>query len=229
MSHFNWLQYWFSLPNNQISVATAILVTGLIVISCVVARLALGSGETAVAPAGQFSIKGFFEVLVEGLAGLAKTVLGKDGRIYLPVFGAIFFYILSNNVFGLLPGMAAASANINLGLAVGLFSFVLYNFLGLRAHGFHYLAHFSGPKWWLAPFMLPIEIVSHCIRPLSLSLRLSLNMMGDHTVLAIFTDLTKVVVPMIFYGLGAFVSIVQAFVFTLLSMIYVMMATAHDH
>jgi F-type H+-transporting ATPase subunit a len=213
----------------MISAATAIVVTGLIVILSMVARVSLGSGEVAIAPSGRLSIKGIFEVLVEGLAGLAKTILGKHGRVYLPIFGSIFFYILANNLFGLLPGMAAATANINLGLAIGLFSFALYNVLGLRENGWRYLAHFAGPVWWLAPLMFPIELVSHFVRPLSLSLRLSINMTGDHTILAIFTDLTKVVVPVIFYGLGTFVSLVQAFVFTLLSMIYVMMATAHDH
>ena len=229
MGHFNWLQYWLHLETNQVSIATAVLVTGLIVVLSAVARLSLGQGEAAIAPAGRISVKGVFEVLVEGLAGLAKTVLGKGGRIYLPVFGSIFFYILFNNLFGLLPGMAAATANINLGLGIGIFSFLLYNFLGLRQNGLQYLAHFAGPVWWLAFLMIPIELVSHFVRPLSLALRLSINMTGDHTILAIFTDLTKVGVPVIFYALGTFVSLVQAFVFTLLSMIYVMMATAHDH
>ena len=229
MVHFNWLQYWLHLDAHQVSIATAILVTGIVVLLSAVARLSLGNGETAIAPAGQVSIKGVFEVLVEGLAGLAKTVLGKDGRIYLPVFGSIFFYILANNLFGLLPGMAAATADINLGLGIGIFSFVLYNFLGLRQNGLQYLAHFAGPVWWLAFLMIPIELVSHLVRPFSLALRLSINMTGDHTILAIFTDLTKLGVPVLFYALGTFVSLVQAFVFTLLSMIYVMMATAHDH
>lgn len=205
------------------------LVTGLIVLLSVGARLALGSGEAAVMPSSRFSLKGAFEVFVEAMAGMAKSTLGKQGRVYLALFGSVFFYVAFNNLFGLLPGMGAASADINLGLGIGLFVFVVYNYLGLKENGWHYLAHFAGPVWWLAFLMIPIELISHLVRPLSLGLRLSINMSGDHTILSIFTDLTKVIIPVIFYGLGTFVSLVQAFVFTLLSMIYVMLATAHDH
>ena len=195
----------------------------------VAGRLALGSGEAAVTPAGHFSLKGFFEAFTEFIDGIVDMVLGHHGRGYIPLFGSIFFYIVVSNLLGLLPGMSASTADINTALAVGLFSFVLYNVIGVQHAGLAYFKHFMGPIWWMAPILLPIEIVSNLVRPLSLGIRLSVNMTADHTILGTFIDLTKVVIPVIFYGMGTFVSFLQAFVFTMLSMVYVLMATADDH
>ena len=114
-------------------------------------------------------------------------------------------------------------------MSVNISAFVGYNFYGFKEHGIGYIKQFMGPLLWLAPLMLPIELISHFIRPLSLGLRLQANMMGDHIVLGIFTELVPLFVPVIFYGLGLFVCVVQAFVFTLLTMIYVSMAISHDH
>ncbi len=101
--------------------------------------------------------------------------------------------------------------------------------MGLKVNGLAYLKHFLGPVLWLGPLMLIIEIASHVFRPLSLALRLRGNIMGDHVVLSIFSDLVPLVVPMIFYGLGIFVAFVQAFVFCLMTMVYISLSTAHDH
>ena len=100
---------------------------------------------------------------------------------------------------------------------------------GFRENGVAYLKHFVGPIWWLGILMVPLELINNFVRPFSLALRLFGNMVGDHLVLEIFTDLTKLVIPVIFYALGAFVSLIQAFVFTLLSVIYVSLAIAHEH
>jgi F-type H+-transporting ATPase subunit a len=101
--------------------------------------------------------------------------------------------------------------------------------MGLKENGVGYLKHFLGPLIWLAPLLLPIELISHMVRPASLGLRLAGNMTGDHTVLGIFLNLVPIGVPMVFYVLGLFVCFLQAFVFSLLSMVYISMATAHDH
>ncbi len=228
MGHFTWFDI-LGVSHHYTYVATAIFVTSVIVLLSVVARLALGNGEKAIAPAGRISVKGLFEVVVEFIHSLVNMVLGDHSAHFIPLFAAIFFYIFLSNVLGLLPGMTASTSNINAALSVGLFSFVMYNVLGVRENGPVYFKHFLGPVLLLAPLMLPIELISHAVRPLSLGLRLSGNMTGDHTVLGIFLDLVPVGIPMIFYALGTFVCFIQAFVFTLLSMIYVMMATAHDH
>lgn len=227
-NHFTWFNM-FGVSHEQTPVYAAYFATAMILIVSVAGRLALGNGEAAIQPSSRLSLKGFFEAFIEFMDGMVNMVLGHQGRPYLPLFGALFFYIIFNNMIGLVPGFTAATANINSALALGICSFVLYNVEGFRHGGIHYLKHFLGPVWWLAPLLLPIEIISNMIRPLSLGIRLSVNMMADHTVLGTFIDLTKVIIPIIFYGLGTFVSFVQAFVFTMLSMVYVMMATADDH
>lgn len=229
-AHFTWFTL-LGVSHEYTHVALALLATGLIVLFSLVGRLALGSGEAAIVPASRFSIKGTFEAITEFILALCTMLFGEDGdrKLYVPLFGAVFFYIFLNNIIGLLPGFGASTQNINTGLAVGLFSFVIYNILGLREHGLAYLKHFLGPVAFLAPLMLVIELISHLIRPLTLGLRLSANMTGDHTVLGIFLELAPWGVPVIFYGLGLFVCFMQAFIFTFLSMIYVMLATAHDH
>jgi F-type H+-transporting ATPase subunit a len=226
--HFTWLDL-FHVDHHMLHVYLGFVVTGIIVVMSVAARVALGNGEAAIVPASRFGIKGFFEMIVEFINSLVGMVMGDHGHHFVPLFASVFFYIFLNNILGLVPGWGAATANMNTALAVGLFIFVTYNFLGIKENGLGYLKHFLGPMMLLAPLMLPLEIISHVVRPMSLGLRLSGNMTGDHTVLGIFLDLVPYGVPVIFYGLGTFVSFVQAFVFTLLSMIYIAMATAHDH
>lgn len=210
-------------------VATAgIVATGLIATG-VAARAKLGNGEAAVIPANRFSVRGVFEVLTEFIQGLVDIVIGEHGRDFIPLFASVFIFALVNNLVGVLPGMVPATENLNTTLAMGAFIFIYYNFHGLREHGVGYLKHFLGPVLWLAPLMLVIELISHLVRPISLGLRLANVMRGDHTVVGIFLDLVPIALPIPFYLLGIFVCFVQAFVFTLLSMVYVAMATAHDH
>ncbi len=230
MVDFNWLELVPGVTPETTHVATAILVTAMLVAMSIAGRVALGTGEAAIAPADRVSIKGFFELIVESITTLNDMVLGPEGRAFTSLFGAVFVYILISNLIGLVPGMTPPTENFNTTLAVGLFSFAAYNFYGFKEHGISYLKHFLGPVWWLAWLMLPIELISHIVRPMSLGLRLMGNMTGDHTVLGIFLGLVPFYgIPVIFYGLGLFVCFVQAFVFTLLSMVYVLMATAHDH
>ncbi len=229
MVHFNWTQLIPAVGHHYIHIATAIVACGILILFSVVGRLALGNGEKAVVPANKTSLKGFFEVFIEFIIGLSDMVVGEKGRKYAPMFAAIFFYVWINNLLGLVPGMTPATDNINTTLAVGLFSFVAYNIYGFKEHGIGYLKQFMGPILLMAPLMIVIEIISHLVRPFSLGLRLQGNMVGDHTVLSIFLDLVPYGVPVIFYLLGIFVCSMQAFVFTMLSMIYVSMAISHDH
>lgn len=217
------------VQHEYIFVVASLAVTTFIVILSIAGRLALGSGESAIQPAGTLSVKGFFEAFVEAILGLVKMVLGDHSEEWVPLFGAIFFYILVSNLSGLLPGLLAGTQDINTALAIGLYTFVIYNYFGLKHHGLGYLKHFLGPLIWIAPLILPLELISHIVRPMSLGLRLSGNLSGDHAVLSIFLGLVPFGIPIIFYALGLFVCLVQSLVFTLLSMIYVMMATASEH
>jgi F-type H+-transporting ATPase subunit a len=226
---FTWTSLIPGVGHEYAHVATAGIVTGGLVVASFAAKKALGTGDAAVIPADRFSIKGFFEMITEFIAGLVDMVIGEGGRAYLPMFASFFTFVLVNNLVGVIPGMAPATENLNTTLAMGLFVFIVYNAYGLIHNGVGYLKHFLGPVLWLGPLMLVIELISHIVRPISLGLRLANVLKGDHTVVGIFLDLVPIGLPIPFYLLGMFVAFVQAFVFTLLSMVYVALATAHDH
>jgi len=221
------------VSHDTIHVATAATVGAVLIGIAAVGRLALGSGDAAVAPAGTFSIKGFLEVILEFIAGLTDTVIGPEGRKFVPMFTAIFFYVWVNNLVGLIPGMTPATDNVNTTFALGIFIFVTYNYYGFKEHGISYLKQFLGPVPWLAWMMVFIELIGHFVRPLTLGLRLFGNITADHAVVGVFVGMFErfwfIPVPAVFYGMGIFVSSMQAFVFTMLSMIYVSMAISHDH
>src|SRR5262249_31696902 len=185
----------------------------------------------AAGPDNSLTLRNIAELLVAGVSSMAEGVLGHDGRHYVHLYGSFFLFILCANLGGLLPGFSPPTSNFNVTLPLGVLSFIAYNCYGFREQGAGYLKHFVGPIWWLAVLMVPVELIDNFVRPFSLAMRLFGNMTGDHVVLEIFTDLTKVVIPVVFYVLGAFVSLLQAFVFTVLSMVYVSLAIAghSDH
>ncbi|WII73009.1 F0F1 ATP synthase subunit A [Bdellovibrio sp. 22V] len=227
---FNWTQLIPGVGHEYAHVATLGAATVATVAIGVAARASLGKGEVAVLPASKFSLRGIMEMLTEMMSGLADMVIGEHGKHYVPFFTSVFFFILLNNLIGMIPGMTPATENINTTFGFGVLMFLFYNFQGVKENGiFAYLKHFMGPVLFLAPLMFVIELVSHMVRPFSLGLRLANVMMGDHTVLSVFLDLVPIGVPIPFYIMGLFVCFVQAFVFTLLSMVYVAFAIAHDH
>ena len=208
---------------------TALLVMALLLVLACLARRSLLQSTDPVVPEDGVSIRNVFELLVELIVGLSDGIIGLKGRKYVHLFGSFFIFILTANLFGLLPGFSPPTNNLNTTLGLGLVSFCAYHYFGMREHGAGYIKQFLGPMLVLAPFFLVLEGISHLVRPFSLALRLFGNMFGDHLVVEIFTDLTKVGVPVLFYILGALVSVIQAFVFTLLSVIYVAMAISHEH
>jgi F-type H+-transporting ATPase subunit a len=229
MGHFNWIQYLTHVEHQYTHVITAIAVTALIFVLGIYARIKLGSGEAAIVPAGKFSVRGFFEMITEGTYTLADQVIGHDGARYVPLAASIFTFVLINNLMGLFPGMTPATDNLNTSFAIGIFSFVYYNYVGIKYDGVKYFVHFLGPVWWLAWLILPIELISHAFRPLTLGLRLAGNITADHTVVGVFHQLFPIGLPVPFYAMGLIVSLIQAFVFALLTLVYVMLAKAHDH
>lgn len=226
---FTWTSLVPGVGHEYAHVATAGVISVGLIIAGIVGRVSLGSGDQSIVPVGKFSVRGIFELLTEFIVGLVDMIIGHHGRKFVPFFTALFTFILINNLMGVLPGVVPATENINLTFAMGIFSFVAYNYYGLKENGLSYLKHFLGPFLPLAVIMLPIELVSNFIRPFSLSMRLANVMLGDHTVLGVFLDLVPIAVPIPFYLLGIFVCFIQAFVFTLLSMVYISMATAHEH
>jgi F-type H+-transporting ATPase subunit a len=233
---FTWTQIIPGVGHEYAHVATLGIASAAIVGVGFAAKKALGTGEAAVVPASKLSVRGVFEVMTELIVSLADMVIGKQGRPFVPMFAAIFFFILFNNFLGMLPGMTPATENINTTFAMGVFMFITYNFFGIREQGvLKYFKHFAGPTLPYLIMAIPIgllmfciELVSHMVRPFSLGLRLGNVMMGDHMVLSVFLDIFPALLPVPFYFLGFFVCFIQAFVFTLLSMVYVAFAVAHD-
>jgi F-type H+-transporting ATPase subunit a len=169
------------------------------------------------------------ELTYEFFYASADEIVGHNGPRYLPFFGTIFLFILLMNAIGLIPGFDSPTMYpmVPLGMAVSVIFF--YHATGIREHGFGYIKQFLGPMLWLAPLMLPIEIISHFARPLSLTVRLFANMFAGEQVYLTFIALTKVLIPVIFIGLHLFVSFVQAYIFMLLAMVYVGGAVSHEH
>jgi len=195
-------------------------------------RFSKGStGAEGIVPPKQFNLRNLFEVLCNAIFNLMSQVMGeKNARTYLPLIGSLALFILFSNVLALIPGMGVPTTTLNTNLALGLLVFVIYNYAGIREHGVvKYLKHFMGPSLVLAPLMLPIELISHLARPVSLALRLLGNMSADHKVVFTFATLVPLLVPVPFLMLGLLVSVVQTLVFCLLAMVYISMAVAHDH
>ena len=185
--------------------------------------------EKGIIPDERVNIGVLAQYFVEGIASLAEGVIGHGSIRYVPLLGSFFIFILLANLLGLVPGFTPATGNFNITLGLGMVAFVAYHVYGIREHGVGYLRQFLGPVLWLAPLMLFVEVFSHAFRPISLAIRLFANLFADHTVLEIFTDLVPIALPVPFYVLGAFVSVIQAFVFTMLTAIYIALAVSHEH
>jgi F-type H+-transporting ATPase subunit a len=193
------------------------------------ARRQLETAKDPLVPDGRATPRDLFDIITGFVTGMVDGMIGHHGREFVPLLAAMFTYILFANLIGLVPGFTPPTDSLSTTFGLGIVSFLAYNYFGLREHGIGYLKHFVGPVVWLAPLMVIVEGLSHVFRPVSLGIRLFGNMFADHLVLGIFTDLTKVVIPVAFYTLGAFVCVVQAFVFTVLSMVYIAGAVAHEH
>ena len=161
----------------------------------------------------------------------AEEIIGHHGHRFVPMVLTLGLFILFCNLVGLIPTFGAATSHPEVTVGCAMVAFLYYHYSGVRQQGLSkYLKHFAGPMLLLAPLMIPIEIVSHLARPLSLSVRLFANIFAGHKVAEVFFDLSKgYVVPMVFYGLDTFVSFLQAYIFMLLTMVYVSGAVAEEH
>jgi F-type H+-transporting ATPase subunit a len=170
------------------------------------------------------------EFVVQGIKDLVGDNIDHHPEKYLPFVGTIALFIFFNNLFGILPGLSPATSNWNVTLGSALVVFIYYNFHGMREQGFlKYWAHFAGPIWWLAWLMFPLEIIGLASRILSHSLRLFGNIGGEHMVTAIFFGMLPVLLPVPLLVMGIFFGLIQTFVFTMLTVIYLSGAVAHEH
>jgi F-type H+-transporting ATPase subunit a len=171
-----------------------------------------------------------FELVYGFVCGQTDEQMGPGGSRYTPFFGTIFLFILISNLIGIIPCFDSPTKNPSVTAGCAVATFVYYNVVGLLAIGpWRTFLHFWGPLWWLGPLMFPIEIISHCARMLSLTVRLYANMFAGEQVTMVFLNLTKFLFPVIFMGLHVFVGVIQAYIFMLLAMVYVGGAVAHEH
>lgn len=231
MAHpFTWLSILPFVQDHRIpehSVA-AILVTLALLAFGLVMRSKLSNVDAAMQPEDGVTARNVGEQFVDMISGIAEGVIGHHYERYVPLLATFFVFILLSNLLGLIPGFSPPTSNVNTTFALGIVSFLAYNYYGLREGGLKYLKHFMGPMLVLAPLMVLIELMSHSFRPLSLGIRLFANMFADHELITIFTGLTKIGVPVLFYFLGLLVCVVQAFVFTMLTAVYISLAVSHE-
>ena len=191
-------------------------------------RQIAASPQAGVLPDEGVTLRNVLELIVGGIADLAEQNMGPEYRRWFPLVGTLFFFILISNLMGLVPGVGGATSFVETTAAWAFISVAVSEFVGIQKHGAGYIKHFLGPVWWLAPVFFILEIPLHLARVLTLSVRLLANMFADHTIVGVWIMLVPVGIPALFMGLGLVVAILQAFVFALLTMIYIGLALEED-
>ncbi|MCX5804236.1 MAG: F0F1 ATP synthase subunit A [Proteobacteria bacterium] len=225
---FTWASLFPFLKGLPPHVSNAIIVSIIILIIVILGYRQLKRTEDEIVPEPKFTFRNFVEILVERLSDIIVDTMGPRGKEFTLIVGTLALFILFNNLSGLVPGFLPATDNVNTTFACSLTVFVMTHYYGFREHGIRYLKQFVGPFWWLAPLMVPIELIGHLARPLSLGMRLFGNITGDHIVTTIFFGLVPLIIPLPVMFLGLFVAFVQTFVFMLLSMAYFSGAISHE-
>jgi len=207
-------------------IAAALFVALVVLLVAVRVRARLARADEAVIPEDRLTLRTFMETFLGYFYDLAKSVMGPDrAKRYFPLIGTSAAFVFFSNVLALVPGMPVATSHLGITLGCALVVFVLFNIYGLMAQGGTYIKHLAGPVWWLAPLLFPLEVLSLCIRPVTLAVRLMVNMAADHVMLGLFLGLIALFVPLPVMLLGCLVVIVQTLVFTLLTCIYIGLAT----
>jgi len=225
---FTWLSYFpfiGGLPH-QVSGALFVLLLLTLLSYLGFRKMALQTA-TDIVPSARLTLRNFFELFTEMILQFLNDIIGHRGREFLPLIGTLGFFILFSNLLGLIPGFLPPTDNLNTTVACALVVFLATHYYGVKAHGFKYLKHFLGPVLWLAPLFVIIEIISHLARVLSLSMRLFGNIMADHMLLSLTLltpSLLVLLLPPLAMFMGVFVSLIQTFIFMLLSMVYISLA-----
>jgi len=203
------------------------LVMEILVVALLMLIVAIVRGRLSAENPGK--LQQVFELIYEFIVSTINEVGVNHGERFIYYVGTIFIFILSMNLIGIIPGLEAPTNYIPVTVGLAVVTFIYYNIMGFKDLGIGYLKQFMGPVAWLAPLMIPIEIISHFVRPLSLSVRLYGNMYAGEQVTGVFLTLTFLLIPIIFMLLHVFVAVVQTYVFTLLTTIYVGQATSQEH
>ena len=205
--------------------ADAIAYTWLVIILLLVLSV-LATSAIKLIPGG---LQNFMEAVIGGIENMIVETMGEHGRPFFPLIATLAIFVLVSNLIGLIPGFFPPTANINTTAACAVIVFLSTHVVGIKHHGLHYVKHFLGPIWWLAPMIFFIEVIGHLSRPVSLTLRLFGNMNGHELVLMVFFALAPFIVPLPMMLMGVLVSFIQAFVFMLLAMIYIQGSLEEAH
>jgi F-type H+-transporting ATPase subunit a len=174
-------------------------------------------------------VQNVIELVMLGLNNLIKDTMGEKGKPFIPLLVAEVFFIFTANIIGIIPGFHSPTASLNTTAAMAMVVFVLTHIIGVKTHGFKYIKSFMGPVWWLTPLFIPVEIISHLSRPLSLSVRLFGNIRGEDLVFFILLILVPYLIPLPILLLMILTSVLQTFVFVLLTMLYISGALEEAH
>jgi len=211
-------------PNHPIANALTmqLIVMTLLILFFLAARLSLDVEKPGAIQLTAESIHGF-------VSDQAEQIIGHGYERFLPFVTTILLFVLICNCFGLFPGFETPTADPVAPLGIAILTFLYYNWYGVKEQGpINYIKHFAGPIWWLAPLLFPIEIVSHLARIMSLTIRLYANMLASDLLTLAFFSLIPFGVPVIFLALHFGVSLIQAYIFMLLAMIYLSVAVSHE-
>ena len=201
------------------------LVMVLLAFIAVVVLLRLLSRAPALVPSRRQSVA---EMIVQMFESVVVEAIGPEGRKYVPVIGTVGIFVFACNLIGLVPGLMSPTSKLNVTVGCALVVFFYYHAQGVKSQGLRYFKHFLGPIPALAPLMLPIELISHFSRPVSLSMRLFCNIFAEELLILIMASIIPFLLPLPFMAVAIFTSLIQAYVFVLLSCIYIAGAVAHE-
>jgi len=209
--------------------AAALFVTLLVLGIALRVRARLQNPDDAIVPEDKLTLRTFMEAFLSYFYDLAKSVMDAErAKKYFPLIGTAAMFVFFSNVLALIPGFPVATSSLSITLGCAIVVFVCFNAYGLATNGFSYVAHLAGPAWYLAWLVFPIEVISLTVRPITLAVRLMLNMSVDHLILGIFLSLVAALIPIPVMILGCLIILIQTLVFTLLTCIYIGLATEHE-
>ena len=210
-------------------IAASLLVTLIVLFVASSAGSKLKQSDDALVPEDKLTLRTFAEAFLSYFYDLAKGVMDAErAKKYFPLIATAAMFVFFSNILALLPGFPVATSSLSVTLGCSIVVFICFNAYGLAANGVGYVKHLAGPAWYLAPLVFPIEVIGLCVRPVTLAVRLFLNMSVDHLILGIFLGLVAVFVPIPLMVLGVLIVLIQTLVFTLLTCIYIGLATEHE-
>lgn len=209
--------------------AASLFIFVLVLALSLATRSKLADPDQAVVPDEHLTLRTFMEAFLGFFYDLAKSTMDAErAKRYFPIIGTAATFVFFANAMALIPGMPVATSNLNITFGCGLVVFIWFNAYGLMTNGVSYIKHLAGPAWWLAPLVFPIELISLCVRPVTLGVRLMINMAVDHLIVSLFMTLIALLVPIPVMLLTILVVVVQTMVFTLLTCVYIGLSTEHE-